>query len=790
MKTKRGEFPLEIKISFRKLFDLYRNQLDSGRAINRAHAESVLALEEQFPKLSEGLETEQELQDYKEQIDLVLDDLFPVVATKNEIKVATTPFQELIFKSSQRYKDIVAAAGPEFEMELINFNENYFYIMGCSIILGQYYGYTIDFKRPFYYNIPDGNGSVRNYRVLYNGDFIEIEKTDKAKEITQADVDELLENFDDIEVWKEKFPVGGWIFKGFVIANMFDVTLDTSISDFKSHLLRSQKDAEVDTEDEFRRIFRNIFNLPDVEIGFSDYNEEENRFEKILYKNLKSFILGDKSYQDCREALCDTSYYVLFKNHDLYVVTNTEKYHQLYPDNVLYKKLLQQGFKSAIFASIVHQGNMLGVLELASPHENALNTINARKLEDVMPFLVDSVVRAKEQMDNELELIIQEECTSIHSSVHWKFRNEAKRFMATRAAGNPSYFREVVFRDVYPLYGQIDVIGSSEARNEATKKDLVMHLETVQHIIRRLYKQEPLPIYEHLDFRIVSYLDELREELQVNSERQVLRFLQSEIVPLLKHIEQKNSNLEQLITEYNDLVDAESGLVYKHRRDFDDTVMAINKKLAAVIDKKQVEAQKMYPHYFERYKTDGVEHSLFIGESITQHAQFNKIYLYNLRLWQLQVMCEMENSYYKMKEELPIQLEVATMVLSFNSPLALRFRMDEKRFDVDGTYNARYEVVKKRVDKALIKGTEERVTKAGKITIIYSQKDDEKEYLKYIAFLQHKKQLDTDEEIVTLEDLQGVTGLKAIRVSVLYTKGTSNAKEYYTYDDLIDELKA
>jgi hypothetical protein len=26
--------------------------------------------------------------------------------------------------------------------------------------------------------------------------------------------------------------------------------------------------------------------------------------------------------------------------------------------------------------------------------------------------------------------------------------------------------------------------------------------------------------------------------------------------------------------------------------------------------------------------------------------------------------------------------------------------MDEKRFDVDGTYNARYEVVKKRIDKA------------------------------------------------------------------------------------------
>ena len=43
--------------------------------------------------------------------------------------------------------------------------------------------------------------------------------------------------------------------------------------------------------------------------------------------------------------------------------------------------------------------------------------------------------------------------------------------------------------------------------------------------------------------------------------------------------------------------------------------------------------------------------------------------------------------------------------------MTISFRMDEKQFDVDGTYNARYEIVKKRVDKAYIKGTTERVHK-------------------------------------------------------------------------------
>lgn len=205
-----------------------------------------------------------------------------------------------------------------------------------------------------------------------------------------------------------------------------------------------------------------------------------------------------------------------------------------------------------------------------------------------------------------------------------------------------------------------------------------------------------------------------------------------------------------------------------------------------MLDKKQVEAQKMYPHFFERFKTDGVEHNMYIGESITKENSFNPIYLYNLRLWQLQVMCEMENAFYNNQHEYPLSLDVASMILVFNQSLSIRFRMDEKQFDVDGTYNARYEVVKKRVDKAYIKGTQQRVTDKGKIAIVFSQKEDEMEYMRYINFLQSKSVLG-DVEIVELEDLQGVTGLKAIRANILYH--TTSSENFYSYDDLMETLK-
>ena len=114
--------------------------------------------------------------------------------------------------------------------------------------------------------------------------------------------------------------------------------------------------------------------------------------------------------------------------------------------------------------------------------------------------------------------------------------------------------------------------------------------------------------------------------------------------------------------------------------------------------------------------------------------------------------------------------------------------MDEKRFDVDGTYNARYEIIKKRIDKSLIKGTRERLTQKGKLSIVYSQKRDEREYLRYVHFLKHKGYFTNNIEIVELEGLQGVTGLKAIRAEILYKTDEASEKTY-TYDDLMEALK-
>lgn len=96
--------------------------------------------------------------------------------------------------------------------------------------------------------------------------------------------------------------------------------------------------------------------------------------------------------------------------------------------------------------------------------------------------------------------------------------------------------------------------------------------------------------------------------------------------------------------------------------------------------------------------------------------------------------------------------------------------MEEKKFDVDGAYNAHYEIIKKRIGKAIVKETGERLTQPGKIAIIYSSDKDAKEYINYIHYLQSINYVSDEIEWLTLKDLQGITGLKALRISVLYSK--------------------
>ncbi len=789
MGTIEKEMPLRHLISFNKLLERYEAMAKSKDPFLAKRAKEVLDAQAPYPFLREGFSDVSLLEKHKDVIKIILRDSFSDVLTENEIKAASLPYYDIVFNTSKRFEKIIKEAGKNFKPVIRNQEDGIDYIMGCVVILSFYYGFKLDFRRPYFYDIPDANGIMHHYRILYNADFMEILPTENSPELTQEDLDELLESPENVELWKSKIPPASFISKGFVISNMFDVTAEQSISEIKSELIASDKRGSETFMDDLQETFRSFFRVKDLRVGFSTYNSKSDRFERVYGKGIDSFILNQKEAAYCEKALCAGSYDKLVNSKSYFSIADVDKYFEISKGQAPYKGLHEQGIKSAIFAPIAHENQLLGILEIVSTVKGALNGVNASKLDDVMPYIVAAVVRSKIEEENLIDAIIQNECTSVHSSVYWRFQEEAKKFIIDEMQGRAPTFEEIVFKDVYPLYGQIDIRESSHARNLAIQRDLMIQLTNINGVLKAAHQEENLPVYEELMFRVNNWVDSIKDTIYSSSEQNIFDFIHEEVNPVFDHLKNTNPKLAGLIETYEKDIDEETQTYYDHRRNYDHSVMEINHKLVAVMDKRQEDAQKMFPHFFERFKTDGIEHNMYIGDSIAGDRVFNPLYLSNLRLWQLQVMCEMENRYYNLKPELPVQLDVASLVLVYSTALSIRFRMDEKQFDVDGTYNARYEIIKKRIDKSYIKGTRERLTQKGKLAIVYSQKKDEIEYMRYISFLKAKGYFTNNIEILELEGLQGVTGLKAIRAEILYTKGKESEKTY-TYEDLMQELEA
>ena len=781
------ESPFKTLISFHKLIESLENIAESDIDYRSNYAKALLAEIESIPEFRSGISNLSVIEKHKQLIQNLLADLFPTALTNNEIKAVTIPFQNLTFNFTARFKTILRDAGDSFDMTIRDFSDDEFYIMSCILILNTCYGQHFDISRPLFYDIPDANGIHRHFRILYNVDFIEIMPTDKAVPLTIDDINLLMDNYDNIALWKEKFPKESWILKGFGIVTLFNATVESAVSNLKSSLLKSeqqQNDIDENTQD----IFRSIFKIPDLRVGLILYNKEENKFTKPPFNSntIESFILNESEEINCENTTFGCSLTNILESKKPFAISDVMKFGAKDSNQGFAQHLLTQGIQSCILAPVIKGDKLLGIMELVSSQTGELNSLNANNLDLILPYIIDTLERYNSDLQNQVEAIIQREYTAIHSSVYWKFKNEVQKYFQNNTYNKEYIFKEIVFKELYPLYGQIDIKSSSEHRNETVKTDLITQLQRLLTIFNNLKTSSELSLLEQRKFEMQSYILSLETELKADTEQQIQNYIKNEIHPILTTYQDDQESLA-LITSYFEALDPKTDLFYHARKKFDDAMSIINKKMSSILDKEQQAAQAIFPHYFERFKTDGVEHNMYIGASITPTQPFDLLYLNNLRLWQLQTMCKMELEHHQLKTALPYELDVTSLILVFSSPISIRFRMDEKRFDVDGTYNARYEVVKKRIDKAHIKNTTERITQKEKITIVYSHKYEETEYLKYIKFLQFKKILEPTIEQFDVEELQGVSGLKAIRIKVANKKEQISDKKY-SYQELLDEL--
>ena len=612
--------------------------------------------------------------------------------------------------------------------------------------------------------VPDQNtGLPRYYGFTADFQFVRITPPLDLPRLSPQDMAEINENLTRTEVLSRHIDLSRFKFTGFSLVRAMDVTESEVISALERDLIDQQSIFSSDGIRLLEKRVQTLFQRPDVNLAIAAVRGGQ---VMVIKKDCNSTIncLFSNSHHINLDELEGSVWLQAAEGRETLRISDLSKKANKVPAE---EQAVAAGIRSMLLSPLHYQGETIGLIEAFTLTPDDLGPIEALLLEQVTPILSVALKRGVDQMDKQVQSIIKEKCTAVHPSVEWRFEEAALRHMdRLRKGDTASEIEPIIFKDVVPFYGQADVRGSSLARNKGIQEDLTRQLTLAREIMTASEQHRPWPIIQEFGFRIQRHLDRIAKGVTSSDENAVYTLLNHDVAPAFDELSHLGPDVAKKIDTYRSALEGGTGLVYDRRRDYEESVYKLNQALSAFLEKEDSRIQESFPHYFEKRQTDGVDYMMYIGASMTPGRRLAPFHIQDMTLWQLTVACGLAWQTEKVKPRLKVPLDTCHLILVNHTPLSIRFRFDEKRFDVDGAYDVRQEIIKSRLDKALVKGSGDRLTQPGRIAVAYATPAEGKEIRRHIRFLTAQGKLHDDLEFLDLDDMPDVRGLKAIRVGV------------------------
>lgn len=693
--------------------------------------------------------------------------VFPFSTWETEITGAFMPFTHHLLYCTPSYQKLllddhglIAGQLKDADKGHLDFLRR---VRAYALILERIYGMDQGLSSPFIRIVTDPQtGLERYFQINPDFQFVQVGTVGKPRELSDRERRQIIEKITDPDELVKLLPPEQFEFRGFTVVRAVDVTE----SEVTSALERSLIDQEsIFSADGFRRLqerLRTLFGKPELKAGLGAaqgdrvlvLDDGHGSVANCLFRNSRHIPMEDLDGSVWLKALGQEEILRipdLSKKPDLCAVE---------------ENAVKEGVRSMLIAPLRFGGQPIGTFHVKTDQPNELGAVDAEKMRHIVPLFSMALKRGLDDMNNEVQAIVKEKCTAVHPSVEWRFRQAALDHMERLRRGEPSEMQPIVFKEVIPLFGQSDIRGSSEARVRSIQADLTRQLTLAGKIMNRASEIKSWPLLGELGYRMDKRIARIQAGLSSEEENATTVFLQKEVEPTFDELRVIGPGVVRAIDAYQKAVDPAMGVVYRKRKAFEESVSLLNERLSSYLEQQQAKAQQIFPHYFEKHQTDGIDYVIYLGASMHPQGRLNPFFLKNLALWQFMVTCGLAWHSQQAQPELNIPLDTCHLILVNHTPLSIRFRYDEKRFDVDGAYDVRHEIIKSRLDKAMVKGGRERLTQPGRIAVAYSHPGEGHEVRRHIEYLQSRGHLLNDVEQIELDDLPGVRGLKALRVGV------------------------
>lgn len=761
------DFPFKTYLSFEYLMDYWKSAKGSCNEVIDRLSEKVVDYYNNHPEIQGRIEDHTLLDKHQDFLSLAMSALFSYGTWEDDIRGVMAPFQKSKVYNTPKYEEITQLAeAPNSACSQENMNKviQMKILMAYMFIMEKYFDIKLNFEKDIVQEVTDPEtGLTKYYQVSINSSYADIKAVNGDPVLSEEDLQLLMGNLTDLDIWIEKLPPSNFVFEGIIVFQLHEVTEQEVTSHIKQALLKREMLLKPENFGQVEDMFRNLLSRPDLHISMAAFHKVQGRLINFGKRQEEMFaMLGNQCprVDVSKNDNCSS----LFRRKNHLLIEDVEK---LYEDDPLKSRLLSEGIRNTLIIPLTqNKDEVVGLIQFSSPKPGSINLLTLFKLRELLPMITAAVKGASDELDHQVQEVIKDQFTLLHPTVEWKFHEVANNYLDKKRLGKEENMAPIVFENVYPLFGASDIRNSSVERNSSIQADMLEQLELAKSTLKTITEKYPLPIYECMAYDIEEQQKRIEKRLLSEDEVTIIDMFRNNIEPFFRHIAKDDPTLRTATDRYFNELDENLGVIYKRRKAFEDSVMMINRMVSGILEEEEDKTQEMFPYYSESYKTDGVEFNLYIGQSLVNDRTFHPIFLNNLRLWQLMLMCRVARKTQELKQKLPVPLETTQLVLIQDTPLSITFRADEKKFDVDGAYNIRYEIMKKRIDKAVIKGTGERLTQPGTIAIVYSNNKEESELLHHLRYLKHLNYIDGEEEFLVLEELQGVSGLKALRVKV------------------------
>src|SRR5262247_2771572 len=723
----------------------------------------------QAPELSAVIDDVSVIATHQQLVDLMMSAMFPPGFWEQEYGAALFPFQLRAFYATSLFRRTLMNDDGTLRGR-VNGDEQRLgaakLLLAYELIFERTYGIDLGVEIPVVFTSEDPATTLeRHFRLDFDWRFVDVKLDGPTPKLTEATRRHLESGNVELDQLRDIVPPERVTLRGFMTLKAVDVTDQEVLSSLKRDLIDKESIVARARFESLQAKLRTLFRRPGLRLGLAAVEGDRVLVLNDATSHGQACIFADSAHHKTSEFTGSLYERAVIQNRPLIIDDLAA-----WPDRTRWEEeLVAAGARTFVCAPLHYQDRVIGTFELISHRPGDLNATHLPKLEEVLPLFSMAVQRSVEELDARVQAMIKEKCTAIHPVVEWRFRKAAFNTIERKSESVSDAAAEmepIAFENVYPLYGLADIRGSSVQRGVAIQADLLTQLRLAADVLRAACEARTLPALDELSYRVDKRIAQVQRSLNSGDETGIAGFLRANVESLFHHLGSFGTAVRARIELYRGALDARLGIVYRRRQLFEESVTRIAEAMSTYLDREELTAQAIFPHYFEKQKTDGVDYQIYVGPSLLEDGRFDPIYLKNLRLWQLMLTCGIAVRAHQLRDGLPVPLETTHLILVQHTPRSIRFRFDEKRFDVDGAYDTRYEIVKKGIDKAVVEGTSDRVTQPGKIAIIYSQSPEGREYRGYIEYLQSLGYLTSEVEELDLGELQGVQGLRALRVAV------------------------